>query len=1052
MKNKYLILYFIGLLAIFSCQQDTFDELIVQSKEVRVGDQVKMDFSLVTSDFSAVTTRMTTEQENEWSNVWVAQFNSDSILVGTPRSYPRNASEIAITALQGNNILYFITNVDQNPFVTAQGSNVSNMKELHECVYTIENPNYFDTATKIVMVGVWEGAILPEMMNGDSSELILNEIVVYAKRLTSKISLIVEATLPNVNFQNKKIVVEKIQLCAVPLKVNYMPGSCPTSGDDFRDFAAETFTEPESGGYTYTPQPYYVLENMQGTAEDNEGGAPMKGNYAPKDGDKELATHVKIRAFVEDGVNSGYVDYRVYLGKNAETNFDLERNFHYTITIKIQGIGPEDIHTDVRIESTDDLHQLQLQTHTGARATSRQSEIRYIDADKEFWGWDGEVPSNPTSSDNLDFLKVYSNEDTWELDALTISTTPGNPAYQWNNLYLQYNVSPTGGEWVKVELGEGLPLVAIPSGARIRLHTGVNNSAYERAATIRIKLHGVENSVTREWRVGQHRGTNAFNIPVRSYFPGEAGTYAVAVRSSGATAWKYDSRLKSDNVIQFVGTVGTDGFSDDMDKWQEGHGAILFKTTARGNLSNTGSNAHRITDTLTIAYKASIEETEVVKATTILAQLATAEQMLTTLNTTNRRRFAFEYSSDPLFTTIVGFSVNNNTTWAMNMLAGDNTNYDDNKGLVGTTSAVTGKENTLQIFNKLDRKAAEALASVPTTANVTGTPIFTPAGICMSMNREYWDITSADDDRFEWYLPSRNEALMDVFVSMLGLENAGNGIRSTIWSSTVPASTIRTNSAYFAGMGVDISAVYSTSSAVRCIRRKKDSEVSALTYPYLKNDRNTPIIVVREDDKGFVDRYRAKPTITPAERYYHIGYPERYTYPNYAPAVDGTGPISTVDLSLSPIFQVAKQDASSAMLWYVASGWNDNLDFNYLADPPTGCRNYTETIDGVEYNDWRLPTEMELRLIGLLGGGMTQRDEQKYILQKGGVNFTDIPGFVRMNGNYWTGTEYISANESKERANYVTISDFGNTNFPLRGSAANRTTNSYRVRCVRDIR
>lgn len=1019
------------------CQQEEFIDLNLPTQTVKPGDKVKLNFSLVTSDFNVMSTRMTPEEENQWDKVWVAQFDSVGNRVGNITSYPKATEKIDIIAEKGENTLYFITNVDNNPYT--KGENVvSSLTDLQESIYTISDLTYFDTASKLLMVGVWKGRLIDDYKDpDDGTKLILKEIVVYAKRLTSKIDIIVEASLPNVSFQNKKITVEKIQLCAAPLKAFYMPAGTValTSGDDVKDFEEEVFTKPDDGVMTYRSKSYYVLENMQGTKE-HDGGAAMKGKYAPKDSeDRDLATYVKIRAYIEDGLSTGFVDYRVYLGKNVDKDFNIERNYHYTITIKIQGKGPEDITADFRVESRDDLYQIQLQTPNGKPATNRTSETQDIDANKEYWGWEGTESASSTNH-----LRVYTNGKEWTLDTLFHSTSPSNSAYVWDNMYLEYCTS--GDEWHKVIKGN-----PVPSNAKIRLRTGINNSSYERTATFRVKLYNVENSATREWKVKQYKAENAFNMPPNSFFPGEAGTYAIAIRSEGATSWKFESKTLGDSHLKFIGTVGANGFSDDPAVWQKGHGAALFQVNARGNFTN--EYVHVSLGTVKMSYKASEDATETLAFETKLYQLATLPNLLNTLNATTGYRFAYEYSSAPMFTTVVGFGSPIN--WSLNMLDGDNTKYDDNKGLIGTTSPVTGKENTLTMFKLMDKKAAARLSSVPANINVKGTPIFSPAGMCMSLNENYWEIEDVNDSRFEWYLPSRNEGLMDALIAMLRLDKGGIGTGTTIWTSTVPTTTTKKQSAYFAGASVDISANYSVTSTVRCIRRKKNEELAPLTYPHLKNVAGTPVIVVREDGKGFVDRYRAKPANLVTNRYYNIAYPLRYTSSKSDPAKDGNGPISTLELTLSPKFQVAKQDAPGTAVWHVASGWAGNLNFKELADPATGCQNYTETGEGnIVYDDWRLPTEMELRLIGLLGGGTSTGAAQEHILQNGGVNFTDIPGFQLMSKEYWTGNEYITSTETNERATYVSIYDLKDTDSPIRGTAIARNK-TYKIRCVRDI-
>lgn len=1042
MKRNCILLYLFGLLALMGCQQAEFETKDTGFMKVNEGDAVDLGFSLITSDFNEVSTRMSTEDENRWDKVWVAQFKPNGDIAGAPRMYTNSDENIIVEAASGENTFYFITNVDSDPFVNAQNIGITNITELKDCVFSIGDLNHFDTASKLVMVGVWKGPLVEEVLKpGDATQLVLRKIVVFAKRLTSKINIIVEADLTTVTFLNKQIYIEKLQLCAAPLQASYGEGSNVSSADLVKDFDEETFTSQGPSG-VYASKTYYVLENMYGDAPNTEG-AKKKGNFAPKADGKDLATHVKIRAFIDDGRGTGSVDYRIYLGKDADKNFDIERNYHYTITIKIHGRG--DITTDVRVESVDDLHELLYVRPDNNPATTRYSETRPITAEEEYWGWTKAVTNSST-----DHLRVHTDGVDWTLASMTYTTAPANSSYVWNDLAMEYS-APGTDTWATVVAGN-----PIPSDSRIRIKTGINYTASVRTVTFRVKLHGVANSIEREWKVEQAKSDSQFNMPNYSLVPAAAGVYAMAVRAAGPTMWRFTS--KTSNQITFKGTVGANGFKSGQSEWQQGHGAILFEVTDRGNFTN--SYATRDLGNVNVEFKGSEEETPT-PFMARLFQLASAEKMLQTLDVPTSRRFAFNYSSHSLFTTVVGFQYNGGTAnptihWALNMLDGPGTNYRTDNKLVDVPSPVTGKENTLEIFNKMDKKAAEVLATVPADPGVVGTPIFTPAGICMSLNEEYWDIQSVDDPRFQWYLPSRNEALMDAMASMLQPYNGGNGVNSTIWTSTSPTGSAV--NAYFAGSGVDVSSNYSATSAVRCIRKKTGTEVPDLAYPYVKNVANTPVVVTREDGKGYVDRYRDIPSpIVPSTRYYHIGYPLRLS-PPYGLAPDGDGPMGTRQWTLAPKFQVAKKDVSASSLWYEACGWDSNefplvgnytQEYNNLAS--TGCETYTETdANGVTYTDWRMPTEMELRIMGLLGAGTSAAGKDK-ILQKGGVAFSDIPGFTSMNGGYWSGTEYQTTTEVGSRANYVSIYDLNTTNAPLGGTATNRKSTTFKVRCVRDV-
>ena len=101
----------------------------------------------------------------------------------------------------------------------------------------------------------------------------------------------------------------------------------------------------------------------------------------------------------------------------------------------------------------------------------------------------------------------------------------------------------------------------------------------------------------------------------------------------------------------------------------------------------------------------------------------------------------------------------------------------------------------------------------------------------------------------EWYLPARYHGLMGATAVMLGVKGIALNSRGHYWTSTVPKTTPSSvqNSAYFAGTTVDVSANYSSSSIVRCVRDNKNVEK---TYPYLTNISGNPVIVSYEKVNG----------------------------------------------------------------------------------------------------------------------------------------------------------------------------------------------------------
>ena len=71
-------------------------------------------------------------------------------------------------------------------------------------------------------------------------------------------------------------------------------------------------------------------------------------------------------------------------------------------------------------------------------------------------------------------------------------------------------------------------------------------------------------------------------------------------------------------------------------------------------------------------------------------------------------------------------------------LVDEGTDYDKDESKYGATSTSDGKENTLKIFKALEGYVAEQINYA--AQGMTAPPVFSPAGFCMMMNEEWWDI------------------------------------------------------------------------------------------------------------------------------------------------------------------------------------------------------------------------------------------------------------------------------------------------------------------------
>lgn len=90
----------------------------------------------------------------------------------------------------------------------------------------------------------------------------------------------------------------------------------------------------------------YFYENMQGEGQNKhqswDGGESIKfpngntpGDQGFKDG-KEAGTYVQVSGYYKNSEGEGPIIYRFMLGKDTETNYDAQRNYHYKLTLKLK--------------------------------------------------------------------------------------------------------------------------------------------------------------------------------------------------------------------------------------------------------------------------------------------------------------------------------------------------------------------------------------------------------------------------------------------------------------------------------------------------------------------------------------------------------------------------------------------------------------------------------------------------------------------------------------------------------------------------------------------
>lgn len=135
----------------------------------------------------------------------------------------------------------------------------------------------------------------------------------------------------NLQSLDNHIVAKSIRMVNLPcVSKPFDDGSMPSANSiDYMKGPQTSLTEP----YAPFSAVYYLPENLQG-----ERSYILTQEQKGADNAPEFATYLLIRAEYENKA----LAYRIYLGSNNTTNFDLKRNTCYTMNILIHGVNQVD--------------------------------------------------------------------------------------------------------------------------------------------------------------------------------------------------------------------------------------------------------------------------------------------------------------------------------------------------------------------------------------------------------------------------------------------------------------------------------------------------------------------------------------------------------------------------------------------------------------------------------------------------------------------------------------------------------------------------------------
>lgn len=258
-------------------------------------------------------------RDNLISNIWVFQYNSSGNQITAPHYYtlPANTTASANVNVMlrpaTNCTVYIIANMNSN--TRFNGVDVSTLAKLEAVTHTFatEDEVYGGTNKNLLMSGS-SGSLT--IKAGESNAL----GAISLKRMLAMITFKYKFATADLG---TKLKVTRITLNSVPntLKVGASTGTYPPTVDTPLEYSV--ITTPVAETY-YTA---YVPENLRGTTSNTD--EKNKNKDAP-------AGAICIKLYIDSEVDGGSYVYTVYPGENNKNDFNIRRNYKYTLTLNLK--------------------------------------------------------------------------------------------------------------------------------------------------------------------------------------------------------------------------------------------------------------------------------------------------------------------------------------------------------------------------------------------------------------------------------------------------------------------------------------------------------------------------------------------------------------------------------------------------------------------------------------------------------------------------------------------------------------------------------------------
>lgn len=347
--RKTLCILSVVAAALCSCERSA-DTIPVSGEQGgdASGRTARMTFGLSAADMrtsalGAAEGRSTVD-EDALKNLWVLQFDGatdaskllfceyyDASMIGGDATNGYSLS-VALYETSGDTKIYFVANVGPDRFqkFSAGDSSVDSdvtLKSFEASTLAFASEAAVSADGVLPMIGSYEGSS------------VIASGTVQMKRLVAKIDFTFDI---QITAAGEKFTPSRVSLRSAASHTRFLEHTVPTgtsglypdaaSSDNFINYPAVSVSG--TGSFTYT---WYVPENLRGVVAGLEPSE--KGSENAPAG----STFIEIGGDYQRGSALTDVTYTIYLGENASTDFNVVRNYHYTVSSTIKGLNSRDL-------------------------------------------------------------------------------------------------------------------------------------------------------------------------------------------------------------------------------------------------------------------------------------------------------------------------------------------------------------------------------------------------------------------------------------------------------------------------------------------------------------------------------------------------------------------------------------------------------------------------------------------------------------------------------------------------------------------------------------